>query len=275
MKKYRSLAGMILGFLLLAWMSKTCYAEIADVTAFENLEWKKVHEEALIAPQGVVQSICATKNYIICIENTNDAQDTPDTVSAYYKNDTDADGNPVEQYSLALRNTDNNWEHGNGMAYNQAKEEIYVAPYTSQNPENRGCLFVMDANTLAYKGKIKISDDYNILGIGYFVDENQRKASQSTSYFEFQKGHYTTCWCENSINICTWLWDEYEMSGLIRQVIKDFDYYGITEVTKKQWNRLVELSKATSAKAEPILMEAASWAEECFKENEVFTIIGM
>lgn len=88
MKKYRSLAGMILGFLLLAWMSKTCYAEIADVTAFENLEWKKVHEEALIAPQGVVQSICATKNYIICIENTNDAQDTPDTVSAYYKNDT-------------------------------------------------------------------------------------------------------------------------------------------------------------------------------------------
>lgn len=41
MKKYRSLAGMILGFLLLAWMSKTCYAEIADVTAFENLEWKK------------------------------------------------------------------------------------------------------------------------------------------------------------------------------------------------------------------------------------------
>ena len=116
---------------------------------------------------------------------------------------------------------------------------------------------------------------YNILGIGYFVDENQRKASQSTSYFEFQKGHYTTCWCENSINIRTWLWDEYEMSGLIRQVIKDFDYYGITEVTKKQWNRLVELSKATSAKAEPILMEAASWAEECFKENEVFTIIGM
>ena len=116
---------------------------------------------------------------------------------------------------------------------------------------------------------------YNILGIGYFVDENQRKASQSTSYFEFQKGHYTTCWCENSINICTWVWDEYEMSGLIRQVIKDFDYYGITEVTKKQWNRLVELSKATSAKAEPILMEAASWAEECFKENEVFTIIGM
>ncbi len=173
MKKYRSLAGMILGFLLLAWMSKTCYAEIADVTAFENLEWKKVHEEALIAPQGVVQSICATKNYIICIENTNDAQDTPDTVSAYYKNDTDADGNPVEQYSLALRNTDNNWEHGNGMAYNQAKEEIYVAPYTSQNPENRGCLFVMDANTLAYKGKIKISDDYNILGIGYQEETDQ------------------------------------------------------------------------------------------------------
>ena len=62
MKKYRSLAGMILGFLLLAWMSKTCYAEIADVTAFrKSRNRKKVHEEALIAPQGVVQSICANK----------------------------------------------------------------------------------------------------------------------------------------------------------------------------------------------------------------------
>lgn len=173
MKKYRSLAGWILGFLLLAWMSKTCYAKIADVSAFKNLEWQKVHEEALLAPQGVVQSICATKDYIICIENTNDAQDVPDTVSAYYKNDTDANGNPVEKYSLALRNADNNWEHGNGMAYNEAKEEIYVAPYTSQNPENRGCLFIMDANTLAYKGKIKISDDYNILGIGYRKETDQ------------------------------------------------------------------------------------------------------
>lgn len=66
MKKYRSLAGMILGFLLLAWMSKTCYAEIADVTAFENLEWKKVHEEALIAPQGVDSvNLCNKKLYYL------------------------------------------------------------------------------------------------------------------------------------------------------------------------------------------------------------------
>lgn len=66
-----------------------------------------------------------------------------------------------------------NWEHGNGMAYNPNTNEIYVALYTNLIPENRGCLYVMDPQTLAYKRKIKVSDDYNILGIDYKEDTNQ------------------------------------------------------------------------------------------------------
>ena len=134
--------------------------------------WEQVFEENLIGSVGVVQSICATDDYIICIENTGENQD-PDVVSAYYKNKVDKDGNPVEQYSLAKRVNDMNWEHVNGIAYNPGKNEIYVALYTNIDPENRGCLYVMDPDTLGYKGKIKISDNYNILGIDYKEDTDQ------------------------------------------------------------------------------------------------------
>lgn len=163
----------VIAVAVLLTLSKVdCKAEIAGDGAFSNIAWKQVFEEGLIKPSGVVQSICATKDYIITIENTAENQE-PDVVSAYYKNKVDKDGNPVKQYSLAKRVADTNWEHGNGMAYNPNTNEIYVALYTDLNPENRGCLFVMDPETLQYKGKIKISDDYNVLGIGYKKDTNQ------------------------------------------------------------------------------------------------------
>lgn len=157
---------------LLTLSKVDCQAEIAGDDAFSHITWQQVFEEELLKPAGVVQSICATKDYIITIENTAENQE-PDVVSAYYKNNVDKDGNPVRQYSLAKRVTDTNWEHGNGMAYNPNTNEIYVALYTDLNPENRGCLFVMDPDTLQYKRKIKISNDYNVLGIGYKKDTNQ------------------------------------------------------------------------------------------------------
>lgn len=167
----------ILGLLCLACLfglwKLECHAEIAGDDAFSNLTWELVYEENIQGEYGVVQSICATEDYIICIENTTDGEDVPDVVSAYYKNDVDKDGNPVEKYSLAKRVSDTNWEHGNGMAYNPNTHEIYVALYTNMHPENRGCLYVMDPDTLAYKRTIKVSDDYNVLGIDYDENENR------------------------------------------------------------------------------------------------------
>ena len=154
-------------------MPLVCKAEIAGDNAFSDITWEQVYEENLQGSSGVLQSICATKNYIICIENTSDATDEPDVISAYYRNNVDENGNPVEQYSLAKRVADTNWEHGNGMAYNPKTNEIYVSLYTSRQQENRGSLYVMDPDTLGFKRKIKISDDYNILGIGYLEEKDQ------------------------------------------------------------------------------------------------------
>ena len=96
-----------------------------------------------------------------------DGSGQPDIVKAYYRNDKDKNGNPVEQYSLAMQVQETDYEHANGMAYNPNTNEIAVSLYTSYQKENRGCLFIMDADTLKFKRKVKVTDSYNILGIGY------------------------------------------------------------------------------------------------------------
>lgn len=169
---FAGILSIVCGFLVLA-EPDAVFAQISGPDAFTSASWEMVHEEMLQTDISVVQSICATDNYIITIENTSDFSTEPDVVSAYYKNPTDAAGNPVEQFSLANRVADTDWEHGNGMAYNPATNEIYVAPYTSKSPETRGCLFVMDPNTLQLIRTIKVTDDYNLLGIDYKSDTNQ------------------------------------------------------------------------------------------------------
>lgn len=151
----------------------TVYAEIASDDAFEGVVWEKIIEDSIEAPLGVIQSVCATEDYIITMENIADGVPDADIVKAYYRNDKDEDGNPVEQYSLAKRVENQNYEHANGMAYNPNTKEIAVALYTNDNPENRGCIFLMDSKTLEYKGKVQISQDYNILGIGYDKEKDR------------------------------------------------------------------------------------------------------
>lgn len=166
--------------LLCLWRPVAAQAEIASDNAFEGILWEKIIEDDIEGESGIVQSVCATEDYIICMENYRDGTEEPDIIKAYYRNDTDAEGNPVERYSQAMRVVERSYEHANGMAYNPKTGEIAVALYTHIDPENRGCIFLMDSRTLAYKGKVKISDDYNILGIGYDL-ENDRYIIQTNA----------------------------------------------------------------------------------------------
>lgn len=161
------LLGVLCLFMLAGSVS---HAEVTGDEAFADLNWELLFEDEVA---GDVQSICATEDYIITIDNVSDSPSDNDIVSAYYRNDVDEYGNPVERYSLAKRVADTCWEHGNGMTYNPNTHEIYVALYTNVIPENRGCIYVMDPDTLTYKRTIKVSDDYNLLGIGYKEDTNQ------------------------------------------------------------------------------------------------------
>lgn len=155
--------------LCFGWMLNplTVHAEIASDRAFDGAVWEKIIEDDIEAEEGVVQSMCVTDYYIIMMENVAEDGTTPDIIKAYYRYDHDENGQPVERYSLAKRVQDMCYEHCNGMAFNPNTREIVVALYTSYNAENRGCVFLLDADTLEFKGRLKITDDYNILGIGY------------------------------------------------------------------------------------------------------------
>lgn len=155
--------------LCFGWMLNplTVHAEIASDRAFDGAVWEKIIEDDIEAAEGVVQSMCVTDYYIIMMENVAEDGTTPDIIKAYYRYNHDENGQPVERYSLAKRVQDMCYEHCNGMAFNPNTREIVVALYTSYNAENRGCVFLLDADTLEFKGRLKITDDYNILGIGY------------------------------------------------------------------------------------------------------------
>ncbi len=110
----------------------------------------------------------------------------------------------------------------------------------------------------------------------YFVNEADRKASHSSCYFEFQKGHYhDECWLQDSISISDELWDKFNLSELICSVIGDFNYFGITVVTKNQWNKIVKNSRGAGLDWEDAIAEVIPWANDCFEEYEVFTIVGL
>lgn len=167
-------------FLLLCFLwicclvpSRQAKADIQTPDSLEDLQWDYKHEVSYIG-RGWIQSTCVTDQYIICFQNKNNKNSKPDTLIAFYKNDTDAQGNPVVQYSYAMHVTEMDYEHGNGMTYNPNTNEIYITTGPLVNKENSGNIYVVDGDTLMYKRTIKMGDgsiNYNF--IAYSEDRNQ------------------------------------------------------------------------------------------------------
>ena len=49
----------------------------------------------------------------------------------------------------------------------------------------------------------------------------------------------------------------------------------MTEISRNQWEEIVKLSKEPNQIWKEIIAEADLWVKECFKNYDVFTIIGM
>ena len=93
---------------------------------------------------------------------------------------------------------------------------------------------------------------------------------------EFQQGQYhDKCWLDTYISISDEVWNSRHVSDLILEVIPEFDFYGITIVTKVQWDNILTKSQSDGCTCKEIIAEAAPWAVKCFETNDVFTIIGM
>lgn len=110
----------------------------------------------------------------------------------------------------------------------------------------------------------------------YFINEKEREASHSTCYLEFQEGQYhDKCWLDSSISISDEIWDKYQMSKLIHMVVPNFDFYGLTMITKEQWLAIVENSQNEDCLCKDVIQEAIPWVNKCFESNDVFTICGI
>ena len=109
----------------------------------------------------------------------------------------------------------------------------------------------------------------------YFCTETERKASKSTCYFEFQKGHHRgKHWLEDSISIHDDLLSD-EIYQVFVDTIPQFDPFGFTEVTKEQWQQVKSRAEAVGGEALVAVMEIEDWIVKCFEKEAVFTICGI
>ena len=116
------------------FFSGTIVSAAVKTSDLETVPWSMVTESSIINEKGWLQSMCATDQYIVCLVNASKKGTDPDTLIAFYRNTTDTDGNPVEQYSYAFSVTETDYEHGNGMTYNPSTQEIAIAGLFTNDP---------------------------------------------------------------------------------------------------------------------------------------------
>ena len=115
-------------------------------------------------------------------------------------------------------------------------------------------------------------------GEKFFVNENEREASGHTCYLSFIKGHFNNKygWFPDAMNITEDNWMVANIEYLIEKVIKkEFDYYGINEISREQWDEIVEKSETDRYASKEAIDEIKPWVEECFKEYNAFYIQGL
>jgi len=151
--------------------AQNVYADLESADVFQDSQWGLLLEYELDNDIENFQSICVTDQYIVCLVNSSNKEAIPDKLIAFYKNDTDENGEPVEQYSYAKTVCETDYEHGNGMTYNPETDEIVIAGGHPLKSENFGCLFVVDAKTLQYKRKIQISSEWRMRAVSYCADK--------------------------------------------------------------------------------------------------------
>ena len=106
----------------------------------------------------------------------------------------------------------------------------------------------------------------------YFATLNER---EGTCYHEFQKGEWNDeFWFEDSI----YLSDDFmsrDLFELISACAPEYDPYGVTVITRRQWNDICTLAENHTPETAAIIAEANIWVQEIFKEYMVFSILGI
>lgn len=109
----------------------------------------------------------------------------------------------------------------------------------------------------------------------YFYTSAQRKATGSTEFVEFQRGHHRTFWLERSIYLHAELFENLGLWELFSKNLPHFDYFSITEVTPAQYEILKAAAMAQGGEVAALFLELDYWVQDCFFTENVFTICGI
>lgn len=113
----------------------------------------------------------------------------------------------------------------------------------------------------------------------YFLNEDERKASNSTCYHEFAKGEWdeniSMFWNNDSLNIHDDLLTEIGLDKLILSIVDDYDPLGQTIIDKEQWESICAKAEEIGGALLDAIYEVTPWAEANFQQYEVFTILGL
>ena len=69
-------------------------------------------------------------------------------------------------------------------------------------------------------------------------------------------------------------WEALRLTELFGGVLPEFDYFGVTPVSRGQWERIAARSR-DEADWRAVIDEAASWAEASFARHGVISILGL
>lgn len=110
----------------------------------------------------------------------------------------------------------------------------------------------------------------------FLYNAAQRKAQGGTCYFEFQRGrHRKKHWLESSVYLHMDLFEHMNLFELFSEALPHFDYFGLTEVTPAQYEKLKALAFSRGVDTAALFQELDHWVQDCFFTKNVFTICGI
>lgn len=175
-KRIGRIGAAVLAMLILitfAFETRTVNAGIKEADVFLDSNWTYVGESTPFEDGGWLQAICDTENYIIGVENASNSSSEPDTLVAFYKNDHDENGNPVQQFSYAKHVTQTDYEHCNGITYDPLRGRLLIAGGKALKKQNKGCIFIVDSDSLEYQETVKITDEGRVSAVDYWEQNDQ------------------------------------------------------------------------------------------------------
>jgi hypothetical protein len=109
----------------------------------------------------------------------------------------------------------------------------------------------------------------------YFLTAPQRKETQSTLYFEFQKGRFRhKFWKDDSIYLHADIFDRLGLDAIFSELIPNFHYFADTWVSAEQYHAVRAVALAHGGELAAVFAELDVWVTECFRTEDCFTILG-